>query len=238
MAFRKNIPVYTISVKGIPIEVHTKPIKNTYLRMNRNSGKLKLSVPWQLSRQQIEGFVISHIPWIEKHLQVFEKQQQIPQPEYISGEHHFLWGQECELSVVPSKTANVLKSSDGKLELYAKPGATAAKRADILKAFYRGELKREIPLLIQKWEKPMGVQVREFGVKRMKTRWGTCNIRDKRIWLNLELAKKEPACLEYVVVHEMVHLLERLHNKRFYAFMDFYLPGWRRVKQRLNGRVD
>lgn len=239
MAFRKNIPVYTITVKGIPIEVHTKPIKNTYLRINRNSGKLRLSAPWQLNRQQIESFVIAHIPWIEKHLQAFEKQPQIPEPIYVSGEHHFVWGKEFELSVIASsKTAGVLKSPDGKLELYVKPGTTARKRADVLKAFYRSELKREIPLLIQKWEKPMGVQVREFGVKQMKTRWGTCNIRDRRIWLNLELAKKDPACLEYVVVHEMVHLLERLHNKRFYAFMDFYLPEWRRVKSQLNGKVD
>ncbi|MEX0608622.1 MAG: SprT-like domain-containing protein [Balneolaceae bacterium] len=114
--------------------------------------------------------------------------------------------------------------------------STKEKRATVLEEWYRAEIKKEISKLISKWEDPMGVSVKEFGVKRMKTRWGTCNIRDRRIWLNLELAKKSPDCLEYVVVHEMVHLLERLHNKRFHNFMDQFFPEWRQIKKKLNGK--
>jgi len=116
-----------------------------------------------------------------------------------------------------------------------RPESSVDKRESVLIEWYRAELKREIPKLIEKWQRIMKVDVREFGVKRMKTRWGTCNIRAKRIWLSLELAKKDPKCLEYVVVHEMVHLLERLHNKRFYRLMDQFLPDWRERDLLLKG---
>ncbi|MCD6201832.1 MAG: M48 family metallopeptidase, partial [Bacteroidales bacterium] len=124
--------------------------------------------------------------------------------------------------------------SHSKIELHVRPGTSTEKRQEVLDDWYRKELKKVIPGMIRKWEKKMGVTVNEFGVKKMRTRWGTCNPEAKRIWLNLELAKKPPECLEYIVVHEMVHLLERSHNERFIKYMNEFMPKWKFFRDELN----
>jgi hypothetical protein len=123
------------------------------------------------------------------------------------------------------------------MDLYVRPGHTKEKRERIVSQWYREELKHLIPEYIKKWEDTIGVTVNEWGVKLMKTKWGTCNEQDKRIWINLELAKKNPRCLEYIIVHEMVHLLERHHNDRFKAYMDEFLPNWKSIRDELNEMI-
>ena len=143
------------------------------------------------------------------------------------------------LNVIESKEKQRVELRDRKyMELYIRPGHTKDKREKLLREWYRKELKALIPEYIQKWEKIIGVKVEDWGVKLMKTRWGTCNVRDKRIWINLELAKKNSRCLDYIIVHEMVHLLERKHNEQFKAYMDRFLPNWKSIKKELNGLSD
>lgn len=139
------------------------------------------------------------------------------------------------LDVVEVNAPPTVQVNHHKLVLRVRPGTDRDKREAVLYAWYRRQLKAQIPPLIAKWEPVIGVQVTDWGVKRMKTRWGTCNIQAQRIWLNLELAKKPPQCLEYVLVHEMVHLLERHHNERFQSLMDQFLPQWRHDRDLLNG---
>lgn len=227
-----------IQVNGVEVTVHRKAVKNLNMRVYPSSGKVNISAPYDFPLKEVENFILSKHQWIQKHLTSYRKTTRTT-PAIVNGEKIPLWGKAYELQILERNIPPCFSVIDGSLlKMQVRPGTDSAKKAALLKEWYRTEMKREIPLLIKKWEPRMKVKVKEFGVKKMKTRWGTCNIREQRIWLNLELAKKSPQCLEYVVVHEMVHLLERLHSKRFYAFMDHFLPEWRVIKNRLNGRVD
>ena len=228
----------TLIVSGIEVEITQKAIKNLYLRVSPSTGKVKVSAPLHARRNSLEQFIFSRANWIQKQLDKKYTHQPIPELEYVSGETHYVDGKPHLLKVIERKGfPDVRLIENGMLALHVRPGSDRKKKQKFLNEWHRGRLKKEIPKLIEKWEPIMGVRVKEFGVKQMKTRWGTCNIRDQRIWLSLELAKKSPNCLEYVVVHEMVHLLERLHNARFHAFMTHFLPDWRERKKELNGRV-
>ncbi|MDR9417968.1 M48 family metallopeptidase [Gracilimonas sp.] len=231
----KTFSKQTLSISGIEVNLHRKNVKNLNLRVYPSKQEVKISVPRHAPEKAVMEFVKAKIPWIKKHL----SRKISPKPSatlnFVNGEKHLFFGNEFELRVVEKNSPpEVIIEGNHTLILQVRPGADINKKAKVLKEWYRAHLKKEIPLLIQKWEPIMGVSVQEFGVKAMKTRWGTCNIRDRRIWLNLELAKKRPELLEYVVVHEMVHLLERLHNKRFYGFMSQFLPNWKSLKAELN----
>lgn len=237
MARPKTFSIKQFTISGLPIEVLRKNVKNINLRVYPGEQQIKVSVPRRLPEKAVIRFLQSKTDWIKARLSDYQMKPQRSLPAFKSGEKHYVMGKKYELLVVEKeKPPHVYLSNEGKIILQIRPGSTREKRHAVIKEWYRAKLKEEIPKLIQKWEEPMGVQVNEFGVKLMKTRWGTCNIRDKRIWLNLELAKKRPELLEYVVVHEMVHLLERLHNKRFYTFMSQFLPEWKSLKNELNGR--
>jgi predicted metal-dependent hydrolase len=228
--FKRRPPKSTeITLSGIPIEIVRKDVKNINMRVYPSKRKVKISAPWYLRTEVIQNFAESRVDWIQKHFQKFKPQADSTRLEYLSGEKHPYQGKEYELRVHKFNGVPKIKLllEDEVIVMKVRPGTTKAKREKVLKEWYRARLKEQIPKLIDKWEGPMGVVVSEYGVKQMKTRWGSCNIRAKRIWLNLELAKKSPACLESVVIHEMVHLLERLHNKRFYRLMDKFLPDWR-----------
>ena len=153
----------------------------------------------------------------------------------VSGESHYVRGRKYTLAVVQKKGAAAVRIRNSRiLELQVRPGTGREKREEILYNWYRGLLREQIPKLITKWEPRIGVTVAECRIKKMKTRWGTCNIEAGRIWLNLELAKKPPSCTEYIFVHEMVHFLERHHNDQFKEYMDRYLPQWRMLRDNLN----
>lgn len=240
MFSRKKPKSSEIKLSGIPITITRKKVKNINLRVYPSKGEVRMSAPWHLREKVIREFAASKLEWIKTKLANYQPPDRPPEPKFETGEFHWYRGEKMELQVTEIEAVPTVKCNrkERMLALKVRPGSSKAKRKKVLKEWRRAELKKIIPQLIAKWEPVMGVQVNEFGVKQMKTRWGSCNIRDKRIWLNLELVKKSPACLEYVVVHEMVHLLERLHNDRFYRLMDRFLPGWQQTEKELQGKVD
>ena len=225
-----------IIVEGIEISVTRKKIKNINLSVHPPGGQVRISAPLRTSDKTIKDFVNSKMPWIQKHRARFKNQGRVIQNQYVDGEIYYILGKKYKLNIVyiDKNPKKVEISADDSINLYIKEDTTREERARIIKEWRRQELKLSIPPLIEKWESIMGVKVEEFGVKQMKTRWGTCNVAAKRIWINLELSNKTPNCLEYIVVHEMVHLLERDHNERFTAYMDQFLPNWRTIKAELN----
>lgn len=227
-------------LSGIPVKITRKKVKNINMRVYPSKKEVCISAPFHVREQVIQNFVKSKLSWIQTKLSNYKTPVHPEEPKFITGEVHLYKGREWELriSIQNAPPKIILYKEQGFLEMNIRPGSNREKRANVLKEWYRAELKEEIPKLINKWEEPINVKVNAFGVKQMKTRWGSCNIRARRIWLNLELAKKSPACLEYVVLHEMVHLLERLHNNRFYSFIDQFLPGWKNIEKELQGKVD
>jgi len=221
-----------IDISGIPVKLVKKRIRNLNLRVCRKTGEVRVSAPWHTGLNSIRSFVISKRNWIDKHVRRSKERAPKPQYKYVQGESHFILGREYELQVIERDKPPTAEIMEGKiLRLFVRPGSNKEKRERVLKEWYRAWLKNEIPALISKWEKELNVTVKDWGVKQMKTRWGTCNIRDARIWLNLELAKTPYICLDYVVLHEMVHLLERYHNKRFYGIVGKHMPDWKDREQ-------
>lgn len=228
-----------IVVNDIEIELTKKDIKNIHLSVHPPDGKVKISAPKKMGDDAIRLFAISNLSWIKKQKSKFINQERQTEREYVSGESHYFLGQRYLLNVVyTNKRRQGVEIRNKKyIDLYVRENCPIYLRERVMTEWYRKELKKLIPSLIEKWEPIMGVQVNEFGVKIMKTRWGTCNPTAKRIWINLELAKKNPICLEYIIIHEMVHLLERHHNDRFKAYMDKFMPNWRSIKAELNGLI-
>ncbi len=227
-----------LTIEDIDIQVTRKKIKNINLSVRGPEGEVRVSAPLKTTDKAIKAFAQSKYPWIKKHQERFRKQEIAPINAYIKGESHYFFGESLKLDIIPidKGPARVELREPDWMALYIKEEATKEQRAKVIKEWRRQALKVRIPPLIEKWEKIMGVKVEEFGVKQMKTRWGTCNIAARRIWINLELAKKSSVFLEYIVVHEMVHLLERNHNDKFKAYMDQFLPNWRTIKAELNNR--
>ena len=222
-----------LCIEGIEIEVQKKKIKNLNLSVMSPEGIVRVSAPNRMSDIEIRNFVMTKIAWIKKHQEKFKNRPKEPELHYVSGEKLCLWNKRYTLEVVHSNKCNDVRIEEEIIVMQTREFSTSEQRAKILDAWYRENLKREIPYLIEKWQKIIGVVSPDWGVKDMKTRWGTCNIRDKRIWINLQLVKKHPLCLEYIVVHELVHFLEKKHDKVFYGFMDKFLPDWKRIKTEL-----
>lgn len=225
---------YSIAISDIPVEVARKPIKHLYIRVDQADGRVRVSAPITMDEQSVRRAVAARLGWIRRRQRLAARRRE-PVHEIATGETHYVQGFPYRLNVVekPGRSAVRVVGRDT-VELRARPGTDVAGRRSILERWYRQVLAEEIPGLIAKWQPVMGVHVAEWRIRRMKTRWGTCNIRDRRIWLNLALARKPRECLEYVVVHEMVHLLERLHNARFHAYMDRFMPDWRVRRARLS----
>ena len=230
----------TVKLGDIIASVEWKEVKNINLRVYPSRGEVKISAPKGVSLATVREFAESKQGWIRKHMDRYRARPVPHQLSYVTGETHWVRGQKRTLRLVEANCKPNVRhlEEEALLVLTVRPASSRKKRKEVLEQWYRREIKGDIQKLVAKWEPVMNVQVREFGVKKMKTRWGSCNTRAGRIWLNLELIKKSSDCLESVVVHEMVHLLERLHNKRFYRLMDHYLPQWRQVEKELQGRVD
>lgn len=202
-----------IEVSGIPVEVVRKDIKNLHLAVYPPNGRVRVAVPLRTSDETVRLDVISRLGWIRRQQNSLEQQERQSQREMITGESHFVQGRRYRLDVIEQDAPAAIAIRNGRtLELRVPPGTGRDKRDKLLQRWYRQLLRRQIPDLLAKWAPIVGVPVASCGIKRMKTKWGTCKIEAKRIWLNLELAKKPPACLEYILVHEMMHLLERHHN--------------------------
>ena len=223
-----------LKLGNITVDVVQKNIKNMHLSVYPPTGRVRISAPSRMDLDTIRVFVISKLSWIKKQQTRLRNQEREAQREFINRESHYFNGKRYLLKVTERDAAPKVILKHSAIELFVRPETDAVKRKSILDEWYRRKLKETLPLLIEKWEKKINVQVNEFGIKKMKTKWGTCNRKAKRLWLNLELAKKPAECLEYIVVHEMVHLLERNHNDRFIALMTDFMPKWRFYKDELN----
>ncbi len=217
------------------MEVVRKDIKNLHLAVYPPHGRVRVAVPLRVSDETVRLAVISRLGWIRRQQSTLDQQERQSEREMVTGESHFVQGRRYRLDVIEQDgPASVVIRNSKTLELRVRPGTDRQKREEVFWRWYRQLLREQIPDLLAKWEPVVGVRVASSGIKRMKTRWGTCNTEAQRIWLNLELAKKPPACLEYILVHEMVHLLERHHNDRFRAYMDEFMPQWRLYREELN----
>ncbi|RNC85739.1 MAG: M48 family peptidase [Balneola sp.] len=241
MNFFRSEKKYQKTWRGISVEITRKRIKNLYVRVNRRTGLVRVSAPIHISEKAIEGFLDSKFSWIKRHqLHSVNNVSANPFLTYENGEVHYFFGKQFQLKQIdrtPGSRKRVYISGN-ELVIEISEASSIEQRKRILEAWYRSELKERIPQLVQHYESKMNVKVNEYRVRKMRTRWGSCNIRDKRIWLSLELAKKRVECLEMVIVHEMTHLLERLHNKRFYKLMDIYMPEWKEFEVELNTLID
>jgi predicted metal-dependent hydrolase len=222
------------TVDDISIKIIRKNIRSLRLSVSPPDGEVKISAPLRMELSTIQSFAVSKLGWIRKHQSTIRSRRWITPPQFVSGESNFFLGKKFILRVSERRAAPAIVLNGDTMQLFIRPKTNRQKRQALLGEWYRLRLKEIIPTIIQRYEQPMGVHVQEWGVKKMKTRWGSCNIRSQRIWLNLELAKRPVQCIEQVVVHEMVHLLERKHNARFFRYMDLFLPPWRRYKEELN----
>ncbi|AEI37976.1 M48 family metallopeptidase [Zymomonas mobilis] len=227
-----------IIIDGIPIGILRKNIKNIYIRILPPEGRVRISIPKRLKKIELLRVIKTRLDWIKRRLSRLKEQPPllpIAVPRLCPGEIHYLWGERCTLDIVPCMgRPKILFQAPSLIQLHSKPEMSEEYRLRQLDAWYRLQLKQALPTLIEYWQPILGVQPEIWRIKKMKTVWGSCNIQAKRIWLNAELVKKPPQCLEYVIVHEMVHLLERYHNQRFKSLMDKFLPDWRERRLLLN----
>lgn len=227
--------MHQIEISDFTIDIERKSIKNMHLSVYPPSGRVRIAVPLNIDDEAVRLFAISKLAWIKKNQRKFKEQERQSPRIFGNRESHYFEGRRyllrvTELDAVPK----VLIKTKTYIDLYVRPNTSIEQKNAILNDWYRQQLKKQIPVFIEKWEKVIGVSVSDWGVKQMKTKWGTCNIEQKRIWINLELAKKPISCLEYIIVHEMIHLLERHHNVYFLALMDKYMPHWKLHKDELN----
>ncbi len=217
------------------VDVVRKDIKNLHLAVYPPSGRVRVAAPLRLNDEAVRLAVISRLPWIKKQKSKFTNQARQSEREYVTGESHYFQGRRYRLNVVlQSDKSHAAIRNKSTIDLFVNDPSDKAHREEVMLKWYRQQLKEKIPTLITHWEQLIGVLVADWRIRKMKTKWGTCNIKAQRIWLNLELAKKSSQCLEYIIVHEMTHLLERHHNERFIKLMDEFMPRWRLYREELN----
>jgi predicted metal-dependent hydrolase len=221
-----------LAVDGVDIQVVRKDIKNLHFVVRPPDGEVCISVPYLIDDHQLRSAVLSRLAWIQKQQKAIAALPRRPLLNYLNGEPHYVFGECFYLHVTKTTGKATINLADNhQIHLHVKQDASFTAKEKLFNEWYRAALKQRIPHIIAKWEPVLGRQVAEWGVKNMKTRWGSCNINRRRIWLSLALAKKPEACLEYVVVHEMAHLIERYHNQRFHRLMDTFIPDWRDIKK-------
>lgn len=223
-----------IALGDLRIDVTYKDIKNVHLSVYPPYGKVRISAPLRLDLDTIRIYAISRLGWIRKQQTKLSQQAREPARDYVSRESHYYLGKRYLLRVSKIESAPKIVLKHSTIEMQIRPSTPTDKREAILDGWYRQRMKEFVPPIIHKWEDTLNVNVISFGIKKMKTKWGSCNREAGRIWLNLELAKKPMSCIEYVVIHEMVHLLERKHGDKFTFYMDNFLPMWRSTKEELN----
>ena len=227
--------MHQIIVNDLVVDVVRKDIKNLHLAVYPPGGRIRVAAPLRVNDEAVRLFTISRLSWIKRQQAKFQDQERQSARDLISGESHYYQGRRYLLNVEYREGPPTVNIRNNKiLDIFVRPGSDTHERERVLTNWYRRQLKEAITPLITKWEAIIGVQVAEWGVKQMKTKWGTCNIEARRIWLNLELIKKPTHCLEYIIVHEMIHLLERHHNERFMMYMNQFMPLWQHYREELN----
>lgn len=223
-----------LTVSGIDVDVVYKHIKNLHIAVYPPLGRVRVAAPDRFDDDTVRLAIIQRLPWIKKQREQLRSAKRQSERAMVTGESHYVWGQRYRLKVMNEPGKIRLEVSGNKLTMHAPADSTADKRRAAMEQWHRDALKQAIPELVTKWELIIGRQVSKWTVRRMKTKWGSCNRESAHVWFNLELAKKNPNCLEYIVVHEMTHLLERNHNERFTKLMDGLLPDWRARRDFLN----
>lgn len=218
----------------VVVDVVLKDIKNVHLSVNPPAGRVRISAPKRMSTDTIRVFAISKLGWIKQQQAKLREQERETPREYVDRESHYVWGKRYLLAVYESDEPPSVELKHGRMLLRVRPGTVEGKREALVEEWYREQIKKAVSPLLMKWQPLMGVKVERFFVQRMKTRWGSCNQKARTIRLNTELAKKPAECLEYIVVHELVHLLEPTHNARFVALMDRFMPQWQFYRKVLN----
>lgn len=226
--------VRQLQLGSIAVDVVFKDIKNVHLSVYPPTGRVRISAPSRMSLDTIRVFAISKLAWIRQQQEKLQAQERETPREYLDRESHYVWGKRYLLRMVESEGAPAVELKHSRILLQVRPGTNEKRRQAIVDEWYRLILKQAVPLLIAKWEPLMGVKLKRFFVQRMKTKWGGCNHSARTIRLNTELAKKPRECLEYIVVHELVHLLEPTHNARFIGLIGQFMPNWRFRRGQLN----
>jgi predicted metal-dependent hydrolase len=223
-----------LQLGDVVVDVVQKDIKNLHLSVHPPTGRVTISAPLRMKTEAIRVFAITKLGWIKQQQKKQREQVRESPRDYIERESHYIWGRRYLLSVIEEDAPARMDVSGNRIKLHVRPGTSPAKRETIMEHWYRDELKRALPVLLSKWEKNIGVSVSKVFVQRMKTKWGSCNHRTGAVRFNTELAKKPRPCLEYIVAHELVHLIEHTHNGRFLTLMDRFMPKWRMTQQMLN----
>lgn len=227
-----------IKVSDLRVEVVRKDIKNLHLGVYPPSGRVRVAAPLVVDDEAVRLAVIGKLGWIKRQRARFQAQPRQSQRRMVSGESHYFLGRRYRLRVVEQAgAARIALRGKASMDLFIHAGSSIEQRERVLSGFYRNQLKSLVPELLDKWVPVLGVEPPSWGIKKMKTKWGTCSIQARRIWLNLELAKKPIGCLEYILVHELVHLLERQHNDRFRMLMDRFMPQWQLHRDALNDSI-
>lgn len=220
----------TLKIGSIDIEIHRKDVKNLNITVHPPLGDVRVSAPLSMSETAVRMAIIGRLAWIKKQQADFNEQRRQSKREMMSGESHYLWGKHYRLNVIERHGKHVIKKHGHWLDLYVSPNSTVENRRKVIEEFYRSELKIALDELLVEWQKRLQVKMNAYGIRKMKTKWGSCNTDAARTLFNLELAKKPYECLEYIVVHELVHLLVRTHNDEFKALMDLHVPDWKQRK--------
>jgi len=225
--------MHKINLGNIDVDVALKNIKNVHLSVNPPFGKVRIAAPNRMDLETIRIFAISKLSWIKRHRRKMFNQERESIKEYKTRESHYLFGKRYLLKVVKDEQKPQVIVKNDTIIIKVRSSADKNHRHTILQEWYRAQLRDVSSNIIKKWEKKMNLKIEDFGIRKMKTRWGSCNQQSKKIQINLELVKKPLECLEYIIVHEMVHLIERKHNERFIAYMNKFLPNWKAYKEEL-----
>ena len=226
--------VSQIVLGDMAVDVVLKDIKNIHLSVYPPHGAVRITAPLRMQLDTIRVFAISKLGWIKQQQKKLREQERETARKHTERESHYVWGKRYLLTIKEVPAAPAIELQHSRMVLKVRPGATDVTRQAVVAQWYRDQIKNTLPALLEKWAPPMGVQVNRVFVQKMKTKWGSCNPSTRSIRLNTDLAKKPAQCLEYVVVHELAHLLERHHNERFIALMDTHMPHWRQHRATLN----
>lgn len=226
-----------ITVSGIDVSIDRKDIKNLHVGVYPPYGRVRVATPSHIDDEAVRLAVISRLSWVKKQISQFQEQKRESKREMVSGESHYFFGKRYLLDVVYGSGKHKITLNHSTLELHVREDTNVANRQMVLNEWYRDQLKETLSKIIVKWEQTIGIKLSSWQIKKMRTKWGSCNIEQKKILLNLELAKKPIEYVEYIVVHEMVHLLERHHNNNFKKLMNYYLPQWEKYRDRLNNSI-
>jgi predicted metal-dependent hydrolase len=223
-----------LTVRGISIDVVYKDIKNLHIGVYPPVGRVRVAAPKRLDEEQIRLAVIQRLPWIKRQRQQLQDAIRQSEREMVTGETHYVWGVRHRLKIIERPGRPHLEVDGDRLLMYVPESTDTTTRRELLDRWYRHQLRTAIPDLVAKWEPALNVSVSRWSIRRMKTKWGSCNRETGHIWFNVELAKKHPGSLEYIAVHEMTHYLERNHGERFITLMDGFMPDWRSRRDELN----